>query len=501
MGKLKQLAGQTFIYGLSSIVGRILNYLLVPLYTNCFPSSEYGIVVEMYTYVTFLLIILTYGMETGFFNFSKTESNPDKVFTTSATSLFSTSSLFILLGLLFAPNIAHALDYDDHVNYVSFIIIILGLDAFTSIPFARLRQQNKAIKFALFKLIGIFVNIGLNLFFILWLPNLAQNYEFFASIYSKDFGVGYVFLANLISSVLTLLIFIPDFLRVKYSFDGKLLRRMLLYSLPLVVSGLAGMINDFFDRIAIKFFYTVPDGIADANKFILSEMGIYGANAKIAVLMTLFVQCFRYAADPFFFSQKGSKDFNPLFANVNKYLIIFGAFIFLGIMGYMDIVKHFIASSYWDGLNVVPLLLIGHWLAGMVYLQSFWYKLDGKTVYGIYIFLIGSVLTIILDYLLVPRMGYFACALTNAISTFVMLCITFVWGKRYLPCTYDYRNIIIFILLACASYYAMSFTNDLPMVPKLSINSLIIIIFALIVIKVENLWLPLKNLANKLLKR
>ena len=501
MGKLKQLAGQTFIYGLSSIVGRILNYFLVPLYTHCFPSEEYGVVVEMYTYVTFLLIILTYGMETGFFNFSKTETDPDKVFTTSATSLFTTSSLFILFGLIFAPNIAHALDYDSHVNYVSYIIIILGIDAFTSIPFARLRQQNKAVKFAIYKLINIFVNIGLNLFFILWLPKLAQNYEFFAAIYSKDFGVGYVFLANLIASALTLVIFIPDFLRVKYSFDRNLLRRMLIYSLPLVVSGLAGMINDFFDRIAIKFFYTVPDGVEDASKFILSEMGVYGANAKIAVLMTLFVQCFRYAADPFFFSQKGSPDFNPLFANVNKYLMLFGAFIFLGIMGYMDIVRHFIAASYWDGLNVVPLLLIGHLLVGMVYLQSFWYKLDGKTVYGIYIFLTGSVLTIVLDYLLVPRMGYFACALTNAISSFVMLVITFVWGRKYLPCEYDFRNILIFFVLACVSYYLMTLVSGFDFWPKLAINSLIIIVFALIVIKVENLWQPLKNFANKLLKR
>lgn len=501
MGKLKQLAGQTFIYGMSSIVGRILNYFLVPLYTHCYPSEEYGIVVEMYTYVTFLLIILTYGMETGFFNFSKTESNPDKVFTTSATSLFSTSSLFILFGLLFAPNIAHALDYDNHVDYVSYIIIILGVDAFTSIPFARLRQQNKALKFAIYKLINIFVNIGLNLFFILWLPKLAQNHSFFASIYSEEFGVGYVFLANLIASLLTLVMFVPDFLKVKYSFDSKLLRRMLIYSLPLVVSGLAGMINDFFDRIAIKFFYTVPDGVVDANKFILSEMGVYGANAKIAVLMTLFVQCFRYAADPFFFSQKGSPDFNPLFAKVNKYLMLFGAFIFLGIMGYMDIVRHFIAASYWDGLNVVPLLLIGHLLVGMVYLQSFWYKLDGKTVYGIYIFLIGSVLTIVLDYLFVPKFGYIACAWTNTISSFVMLVITFLWGRKYLPCEYDFRNILIFFVLACASYYLMTLVSDFGFWQKLSINSLIIIVFALIVIKVEKLWQPLKNFANKLLKR
>lgn len=501
MGKLKQLASQTFIYGMSSIVGRILNYFLVPLYTNCFPSSEYGIVVEMYTYVTFLLIILTYGMETGFFNFSKSDKDPDVVFTTSATSLFTTSSLFILFGLWFAPNIAHVLGYDNHVDFVSYIVIILGLDAFTAIPFARLRQQNKALKFAVYKLIGIFVNIGLNLFFILWLPKLAQNSDFFASIYSKDFGVGYVFVANLVSSILTMLLFIPDFLRVKFSFDSNLLRRMLTYSLPLVVSGLAGTVNDFFDRIAIKFFYVAPEGIADANQYILSEIGIYGANAKIAVLMTLFIQCFRYAADPFFFSNKGSKDFNNLFANVNKYLILFGSFIFLGIMGYMDIVRHFIASSYWDGLKVVPLLLIGHLLAGMVYLQSFWYKLSNKTVYGIYIFLIGSLLTILLDYLLVPVMGYIACALTNVISSFVMLVITYVWGRRYLPCSYDFRNICIYVVLSVLSYYMIVLADAFEFWPKLAVNSLIIILFAIIVIRLENLWQPLKNLANKLLKR
>ena len=501
MGKLKQLAGQTFIYGLSSIVGRILNYLLVPLYTNCFPSEEYGVVVEMFTYIAFLRIILTYGMETGFFNFSKSEGNPDLVFTTSSTSLFTTSSLFMLVGLLFAPNVAHLLDYDNHVNFVSMVVLILGIDALTAIPYARLRQQNKAVKFAVFKLIGILVNIALNLFFILWLPKLAQNSDFFASIYSKDFGVGYVFVANLIGSGVELLLFVPDYLKVKFAFDKQLLKRMLVYSLPLVVSGLAGMINDFFDRIAIKFFYTVPDGVEDANKFILSEMGIYGANAKIAVLMTLFVQCFRYAADPFFFSQKGSKDFNQLFANVNKYLILFGAFIFLGIMGYMDIVKHFIAASYWDGLKVVPLLLIGHWLVGMVYLQSFWYKLDSKTVYGIYIFLIGSVLTIVLDYLLVPKIGYIACAWTNALSSFVMLLITFLWGRKYLPCPYDFRNITIFFALACVSYYLMTLTDAFDFWLKLALNTLIIIMFAAIVIKVENLWQPLKNFANKLLKR
>lgn len=501
MGKLKQLASQTFIYGMSSIVGRIINYFLVPLYTNCFPSSEYGIVVEMYTYMTFLLIILTYGMETGFFNFAKSEKDPNVVYTTSLTALFSTSSLFILFGVLFAPNIANSLGYNEHVNYISFVVIILGLDALIAVPFARLRQQNKPLKFALFKLTNIFVNIFLNLFFILWLPKLAQNYEIFDSIYSKDFGVGYVFLANLIASGLTFLLFVPDLLKVKYKFDFSLFRRMLLYSMPLLVSGLAGTINDFFDRIAIKFFYTVPDGIADVNAYILSEVGIYGANAKLAVIMTLFISCFRYAADPFFFSNKGSDDFSDLFALVNKYLVLFGVFIFLGIMGFMDILKYFIASSYWDGLSVVPFLLIGHFLVGVIYLQSFWYKLNNRTVCGIYIFLIGSVLTIVLDYILVPIYGYIACAVTNVISSLVMLFVTYFWGRKYLPCQYDFRNIVIFLVIGAACYYLITLANPLSLYLKLSINSLIIIGFAIIVIKVENLWQPLKNFANKLLKR
>ncbi|MCR5453869.1 MAG: oligosaccharide flippase family protein [Bacteroidales bacterium] len=501
MGKLKQLASQTFIYGMSSIVGRIINYFLVPLYTNCFPSSEYGIVVEMYTYSTFLLIILTYGMETGFFNFAKSEKDPNVVYTTSLTALLSTSSLFILLGVLFAPDIAHSLDYDNHVNYISLVVITLGLDALIAVPFARLRQQNKALKFALFKLTNIFLNVFLNLFFILWLPKLAQSYEFFTSIYSKDFGVGYIFLANVIASAVTFLMFVPDLLKVKYRFDSQFFKRMLAYSLPLLISGLAGTINDFFDRIAIKYFYTVPDGIADANAYILSEVGIYGANAKLAVIMTLFISCFRYAADPFFFSNKGSDDFDILFARVNKYLVLFGVFIFLGIMGFLDILKYFIASSYWDGLSVVPFLLIGHWLVGLVYLQSFWYKLSNKTVCGIYIFLIGSVLTIVLDYLLVPKFGYIACAVTNVVSSLVMLLITYFWGRNYLPCQYDFRNIAIFVALGGVCYYLITLTDSLPFVAKLSVNSLIIIAFASIVIKVENLWQPLKNFANKLLKR
>ena len=318
MGKLRQLASQTFVYGLSSIVGRVLNYFLVPLYTRCFAQDEYGVVVEMYTYVSFLLILLTYGMETGFFNFCKSENNSDKVFSTASCSLLATSSIFILAGILFSDGISSALDYIGHSDYIIYIVLILGLDAFTTIPYARLRQQNKALKFAVFKLINIAIQIGLNLFFILWLPSLAENSALFSCIYSPEIGVGYVFIANLIASFVNLILFVPEYFKIKIDFDFGLLKRMLAYSLPLIISGLAGMINEFFDRIAIKFFYEVPAEVSDPTSFIRSILGIYGANSKIAVLMTLFIQCFRYAADPFFFSQKGTKDFNPMFAQINK---------------------------------------------------------------------------------------------------------------------------------------------------------------------------------------
>lgn len=499
MSKIKQLASQTFVYGLSSIVGRLLNYLLVPLYTHVFVSAEYGVITELYTYVTFLMILLTYGMETGYFNFSKSEYDPDKVYSTSLSSLFVTSSLFIALGLIFSPEIAHLLDYDNHVNYISFFVIILGLDAFTSIPFARLRQQNKAIKFAVYKLINIFVNIGLNLFFILWLPKLAQSVDFFKLIYSETFGVGYVFVSNLIASALMLVLFIPDFFRIKFSFDSALLKKMLLYSLPLVVSGLAGMINEFFDRISIKFFYTIPDGITDSNNYILSELGIYGANAKIAVLMTLFIQCFRYSADPFFFSNKGSKDFNQLFAKVNKYLLTFGLFIFLGIIFYLDIVKYFIAESYWSGLKVVPYLLLGHLLVGMVYLQSFWYKLNSKTVYGIYIFLIGSVVTIVLNLIFVPIYGYIACAVSNMVCYLIMLIITYLWGKKYLPCQYDFKNIIIYVISAFILFSLTHFTDKLPFAWKMIVNSSLLAIFVGLVFKLENMRELIIKIRKKIL--
>ncbi|MBQ3619481.1 MAG: polysaccharide biosynthesis protein [Bacteroidales bacterium] len=501
MGSIKQLASQTFIYGLSSIVGRLLNYLLVPFYTRVFTTDEYGTVTEMYTYVTFLMIFLTYGMETGFFKFSKTEDDKDKLYSTTFLSLLTTSSIFIALGLLFAPQIAELLHYSNHVYYISFFILILGVDALTAIPFARLRQQNKAIKFAVFKLINISVNIFCNLFFILWLPKLAENYSALNSIYDPEMGVGYIFLSNLIASSLTLIMFIPDLLKVKFKFSFALLKMMLLYSLPLLVSGLAGQINEFFDRISINMFYTIPEGVTDPIQYKLSMLGIYGANAKIAVFMTLFIQCFRYAADPFFFSSQGQPNFNQLFADVNKYLLAFGLFIFLFIVYYLDFFKYFIGKEFWDGLQVVPMLLFGHLLVGLIYVQSFWYKLKFLTHYGIIIFVIGSVITIVLNILLVPVWGYMACAFANNICYLAMLIITFVWGRRHLPCVYDYKSMILYFGLAVALFVPTFFTNQLPLALRISLHTVMLMLFVLVVYRRENLQPQLKKLISRFLKR
>lgn len=493
MGKIKNLLSQTFVYGLSSIIGRLLNYFLVPLYTNVFATNEYGIVIELYTYISFLMIILTYGMETGFFRFSKLE-NPDKVFSTALTSLFSTSSLFFILGWIFLNDISNVLGYSNHQDYILMFIAILSVDAFVSIPFARLRMQNKAFKFAIFKLINIVINIGLNLIFILLFPKIG--------LYNQDFGVGYILLANLIASISSLLLFLPDFFKTKFNFDKLILKKMLIYSLPLVISGLCGMINEFFDRVCMKFFYTIPPEVTDANAYVLSQLGIYGANAKIAILMTLFIQTFRYASDPFFFSESGNKDFNEVFAKVNKYLFAFGMFIFLFVMGYLDIFKHFINHRYWEALNVVPLLLIGHLLSGMIYLQSFWYKLINKTNYGIIIFAFGCIVTILINSLFIPKFGYMACAWANLICYLVMLIITFFWGKKYLPAKYDFSNILRYFLAALIAYVSYCFTGSLDsFILKITLNTCVLLLFVLIVYKYENLGEILIKIKQKVLAK
>lgn len=488
MNTIKKLAGQTAIYGLSSIVGRFLNYLLVPLYTYNLPTGQYGIVTELYAYVSFLIIILTYGMETGFFRFSETEKNFNKVYATTLISLFTTSSLFILSFLFFYQNVASAIGYSSHPEYILWFVFIIATDAFVSIPFAKLRRENKAVKFATIKLINIFVNVGLNLFFIKLCPYLIeQNPDSWVAAFGfGDISIKYIFISNLVASIITLILLLPDILNIKFEFDKALLKKILIYSLPLLIAGLAGMVNETLDRILLKAFLPTSSDI-------MQQIGIYGANYKIAILMTLFIQMFRYAAEPFFFSKAKEKDAKEMYAKVMKYFIIFGLLIFLFVMLYIDVIKYFIGADYREGLKIVPIILLANLFLGIIYNLSIWYKLTNKTKFGAYIALIGAGITIILNIILIPKIGYMGSAWATFFCYFSMMVISFAWGRKTYKVSYDIKNFLFYFLLALAIFFFVTYFTINNLTIKYIINTLLLLGFILIAILKEKLYLFLKK--------
>jgi O-antigen/teichoic acid export membrane protein len=445
---IKKLAGQTAIYGLSSIIGRLLNYLLVPLYTRIFIPEVYGIVTELYAYVSFLLILLTYGMETGFFRFAQDKSKFNSVYSTILTSLATTSILFVILIQLNLSSISEILRYSEHPEFIMWMAIIVSIDAFTSIPFAKLRLQNKAWKFAIFKLINISINIILNLYFYLLCPKLeiSNPNSLLLYIYDGNIGVGYVFISNLVANIITLVILLPEILDVKFDFNRKLLKEILSYSWPLLIAGFAGMINETLDRAMLK--YLVP---LENNP--MEQLGIYGANYKLAILMTLFIQMYRYAADPFFFSNKNEENAKDLYALATKYFIICGLIIFLGVMLYLDIIKYFIGSKFHEGLKVVPILLLANLFLGIFYNFSIWYKLNDMTRYGAYLAVFGAAVTIILNLILIPIYGYVGSAWATFICYFLMTLLSYFWGQKYYYVPYKIKNSIIYLVLSLFIYF------------------------------------------------
>ncbi|MCA1918074.1 MAG: oligosaccharide flippase family protein [Flavobacterium piscis] len=445
---IKNLAGQTAIYGLSSIIGRLLNYLLVPLYTRIFIPEVYGIVTELYAYVSFLLILLTYGMETGFFRFAQDKSKFNSVYSTILTSLATTSILFVILIQLNLSSISEILRYSEHPEFIMWMAIIVSIDAFTSIPFAKLRLQNKAWKFAIFKLINISINIILNLYFYLLCPKLeiSNPNSLLLYIYDGNIGVGYVFISNLVANIITLVILLPEILDVKFDFNRKLLKEILSYSWPLLIAGFAGMINETLDRAMLK--YLVP---LENNP--MEQLGIYGANYKLAILMTLFIQMYRYAADPFFFSNKNEENAKDLYALATKYFIICGLIIFLGVMLYLDIIKYFIGSKFHEGLKVVPILLLANLFLGIFYNFSIWYKLNDMTRYGAYLAVFGAAVTIILNLILIPIYGYVGSAWATFICYFLMTLLSYFWGQKYYYVPYKIKNSIIYLVLSLFIYF------------------------------------------------
>jgi O-antigen/teichoic acid export membrane protein len=478
---IKKLAGQTIIYGLSSIVPRFLNYLLVPIHTRVFFPEQYGVVTELYTYVTFLIIVLTVGMETGFFRFFNSEDNPKKVYGTAFNTILFISAVFIFLGLFFNRDISSSLDYSGSPIYVKCFVLILGIDAICAIPFAKLRAENKALRFALFKLVNVSVNIILNIALLVVIPIFFKSALQVEWLYpGGKIDVLIIFYANLISSGVTLLLLVPGIVKDGTSFDPSLFKRLILYSLPLMIAGFAGNVNEAIDRVLLKHLLKEPFHA-------MHELGIYGANIKIAVLMTLFIQMFRFAAEPFFFSQFKEKDSREMFALVTKIFFFFGLFIVLGITGFLNIIRYFIDPAYHEGLKIVPVLLFANLLLGMVFNFSIWYKLNNKTSYGALITIFGALITIFMNILFVPKYSYMAAAWAHLVSYLCMVIITYMLGQKYYPIPYEIRKMFIYLVLAIFVVFFMLFINQFYSLIGLCANGVLLILYVIFVSRKENL--------------
>ncbi|WP_420577090.1 lipopolysaccharide biosynthesis protein [Ekhidna sp.] len=448
MSILRKLASQTAIYGLSSVLGRMLNYLLVPLYTSVFIPAEYGIVTELYAYVAFLNILFIYGLETAYFRFSSQEKGYN-YFNLAFTSILISSLLFSGLIWIFSDAIAQTLQYPDKAHFIQWLAAILAIDAMVAIPFARLRQNGKATRFAVFKLSNIGVNILLNLFFILLCPMILESNpnSFIRNVYNPGLGVGYVFLSNLIANGLYLLFFIPDWLKVQITFNPVEWKRMMKYAWPVLIIGFAGVTNEMLSRAILK--YRLPEGFYEGYTN-LEILGIFGACYKLAVFMTLAVQAFRYAFEPFFFAQAKEKNSPQVFSQVMTWFVLFTSFSWLVLCVFMPYYATIFLrqDSYLMALDAVPWLLGGGLFLGVFYNLSLWYKLTDKTLYGAYISLIGAFATFVLNWSLIPVFGYMGSAVATFGSYFLMVVISYLWGMKHYPVPYQVIKVISYVVLA-----------------------------------------------------
>ena len=434
---MKSLAKDTAIYGLSSIIGKFLNYLLVPLYTYVLArTSDYGIVTNLYAWTALLLVLLTYGMETGFFRFANREDYDARtVYKTAYITLLISSALFSMLIVIFHQPVANVLGYPDHAEFVEMMFVTVAVDAFASIPFAYLRNQKRPVLFAALKLLFVVLNIGFN---ILFLVVLGKN------------DVFYVFLSNLMATTIQTLCLLPFTMPKGGHFDSVALKEMLRYSLPLLVLGVAGIMNQTLDRILFPYLYPFDDAEA--------QLGIYGACFKVAMVMMMFTQAFRYAYEPFVFSKHKDRNSVEAYADAMKYYIIFSYLILLGVIFYLDIFRYIISSAYWEGLKIVPVVLWTYVFQGVYFNLSFWYKLTDETKWGAYFSLIGLVITLVLQIVGVPRIGYWASCGSSLVCYFVIMVLSYVIGQKKAPIPYDLKRIGQYTALTIgllAVYYAL----------------------------------------------
>ena len=443
---LKKLASQTAIYGLSSIFGRFLNYLLVPLYTYYFTAAQYGVVSEFYAYSGFLSVFLLLGFETGYFRF---RSDHPKAYSTALSFILLLNVSIALLLLTFNGTISNALNYAMHPEYVICFALILSLDALAALPFAKLRAENRALRFASIKIVEIILTVVLSLFFIVLCPKLqAQTIPWLSYVYHEEIGVGYIFLANLIASASKFIFLTPQLKEIRVGFDWVLFKSMAKYSLPIVVISFAGIVNEMLDRALLK--YLLPYD----NATNLAQLGIYSACYKLSILMTLFIQAFRYAVEPFFFSYSKKSDATLMYARILHYFTIFCVFIFLLVTLYLDFFKYFIGEEFRAGLKVVPVLLLANLFLGIYVNLSIWYKLSDRTLMGAGVSLFGAGLTIALNFYWIPLLGYMGSAYATLICYAAMAALSYALGQKYYPVAYDMKSVVGYMTLGIGLYFA-----------------------------------------------
>jgi len=496
MAEMKRLAKETAIYGLSSIIGRFLNWGLVPFYTYVLATTgEFGIVSELYAWTAVLLVILTYGMETGFFRFANKEGiNAESVYSTSLSSIGISSFIFLILCTVFLPRISDTIGYGNHSEYIWMMAFVVAIDAFCAIPFAWLRYQKRPIYFAFLRVIMIFVNILFNLFFLWICPKINNtNPELISWFYKADYGVGYVFVANVISSVVGLFALAPTFLKVKWDFNYLLLKKMLVYSLPLLVLGIAGIMNQSLDKMILKHFYeNIELGIA--------QLGIYTACFKIGIVMMMFTQAFRYAYEPFVFSKQRHSNNREAYAEAMKYYLIFSVLIFLSVMYYLDILKYLVRADYRDGLVVVPIVLLSYIFQGVSFNLSFWYKLTDRTKWGAYISMIGLIITVAGNLIFVPRYGYIASAWSSFFCFLIMMVISWLMGQKYYPIDYNMGLAGRYVFVGSLFYFAGMYIPIENIALRLVFRTILLLLFIFYILK-KDLRIKSLSFSSKFSKR
>jgi O-antigen/teichoic acid export membrane protein len=493
MSVLKKLSGQTALYGIPSIIGRVLNFLLVPFYTskNVLNVAEFGIYTEIYAYMAFLNVIYTFGMETTYFRFStKTENGESESFNNAQSAVLITSLLFSSCIIIFSQPIADLLRYPDKQSYIIFLGLILAFDAIVAIPFARLRLENKAGRYAFVKMFNIILTIFLNLFFLVFCKQISEGNAFpelkswVDKIYIPHFEVGYIFISNLLANALQIPFLWKSFVNLKIQIKWNKLKPMLVYAYPLMVMGLAGMVNEVLDRILLKFW--LPQGFYPGLTNI-EAVGIYGACYKLSMFMSLAIQAFRYAADPFFFSKSKDKNAPELFARVMKYFIIVCVLIYVSVGANLDLFGFLLLrnEAYRAGLMIVPVLLMANLFLGVYYNLAVWFKLTDKTYFGTIISIAGALITIIANFILIPILGYLGCAIATLICYFFMAAASFILGNKYFPIPYKLGSAFFYIVLGSILVFLANHFKQNDQILNYAMQFSTILIYLLIVFMLE----------------